>query len=728
MNHTITQTGVVVTSVLQIKIEGFSIAKANMKDYTDSFKSTCNIDGYDWEIRFLGDRDHPGLELVFLGESRTNLMAVLSVKVVTGDPRRYDESLPLKENKTMPKAFHRRLDRSLPIYIVPRDKEDGYFETCSTLTLECSVTVFREPAQAEGAMPVPSSNLTQHLGELLRSQAVGDVVFSVIGESFAAHKSVLAARSPVFMAEFFTERKEENSSQRVEVQDMDVTVFKAMLGFIYTDAVPELDEKSEAAATMAFAEKMLVAAVRYGLDRLKVMCERKLALAMDASTVASMLSLAAQQNCSWLKAQCVEFITGGSQENLDTVSATEGYRHLAASNPLMMTELLKAAHGKKCTCSCKTLPDISHQDKLRILRSTQAAPLPTVKHTFTQLSEGVQSLYLLKIDGFSVTKATIGNKTNCIKSRCNVDGYDLEIRFYPAYHDLRDSYYSAVQLAFLGKACTQGVEARLSGRLVQYQGSGVSPIECKPESKVFRQPSDCTSAIYIGKGRSRNSQPPASLTVECTITMFRDLKSIRLPTSDLHQQLDELFNSQIGADVMFTVSGESFLAHKNILAARSPVFKAEFYGEMEENTSCHVEIKDMEAQVFQAMLHFIYTDMVPREFDNQSETVDGTVMAEHLLVAADRYGLDRLKVMSEHRLSLSIGTETVASTLTLAEQFNCSHLKARCIEFISGGSSKQLDAVLETEGYRNLEVSSPSVLTEIIKATHRNKRSRTTDS
>lgn len=41
------------------------------------------------------------------------------------------------------------------------------------------------------------------------------------------------------------------------------------------------------------------------------------------------------------------------------------------------------------------------------------------KHTCTQLSEGVQSVYLLKIDDLSITKATIGNSKNCIKSRCS---------------------------------------------------------------------------------------------------------------------------------------------------------------------------------------------------------------------------------------------------------------------------------------------------------------------
>lgn len=159
------------------------------------------------------------------------------------------------------------------------------------------------------------------------------------------------------------------------------------------------------------------------------------------------------------------------------------------------------------------------------------------------------------------------------------------------------------------------------------------------------------------------------------------------------------------------------------------MFKAEFFGGMEEKASRRVEIKDMDAQVFMAMLCFIYADMVPDEFGNQpAEAVDQiTVMAQHLLVAADRYGLDRLKATSEQRLSHGIGIGTVASTLALAEQFNCAHLKAKCIEFISGGSSKNLDAVLATEGYRHFEASSPSVVTELLKAAHRNNRRRSTE-
>ena len=48
---------------------------------------------------------------------------------------------------------------------------------------------------------------------------------------------------------------------------------------------------------------------------------------------------------------------------------------------------------------------------------------------------------------------------------------------------------------------------------------------------------------------------------------------------------------------------------------------------------------------------------------------------QHLLVAADRYGLDRLRLMCEGKLCRGIDARTVATTLALAEQHRCAHLK-----------------------------------------------------
>ena len=65
------------------------------------------------------------------------------------------------------------------------------------------------------------------------------------------------------MAEFFGGMQEKTSG-RVEIQEMEPTVFAAMLGFIYTDAVPELDQKMEV-ATATLAQHLLAATDRFGL-------------------------------------------------------------------------------------------------------------------------------------------------------------------------------------------------------------------------------------------------------------------------------------------------------------------------------------------------------------------------------------------------------------------------------------------------------------------------------
>ncbi|XP_004980474.2 BTB/POZ and MATH domain-containing protein 2-like [Setaria italica] len=101
--------------------------------------------------------------------------------------------------------------------------------------------------------------------------------------------------------------------------------------------------------------------------------------------------------------------------------------------------------------------------------------------------------------------------------------------------------------------------------------------------------------------------------------------------SFLPKDLGRLLATKEGADVDFEVGGMVFAAHRCVLAARSPVSKADLFGPtMEENTS-YIRINDMNAETFQALLHYIYTDSLP---DMNDQEVGA--MAHHLLSAADR--------------------------------------------------------------------------------------------
>ena len=59
------------------------------------------------------------------------------------------------------------------------------------------------------------------------------------------------------------------------------------------------------------------------------------------------------------------------------------------------------------------------------------------------------------------------------------------------------------------------------------------------------------------------------------------------------------------------------------------------------------------------------------------------LMSQHLLAAADRYGLDRLRLLCEANLCEDVAINTVATTLALAEQHHCFQLKAVCLKFVA---------------------------------------------
>ncbi|KAK1648066.1 hypothetical protein QYE76_065871 [Lolium multiflorum] len=109
------------------------------------------------------------------------------------------------------------------------------------------------------------------------------------------------------------------------------------------------------------------------------------------------------------------------------------------------------------------------------------------------------------------------------------------------------------------------------------------------------------------------------------------------------------------------------------------------------------------------MLEFIYTDSWPLLVD-ADEAVE---MTQHLLVAADRYGLERLKLICEDMLCDRIDTSTVATTLTLAEQHGCRVLKQACIYFLQWVPGN-LKAVMASDGFQHLKASCPSLVKAII--------------
>jgi speckle-type POZ protein len=184
-----------------------------------------------------------------------------------------------------------------------------------------------------------------------------------------------------------------------------------------------------------------------------------------------------------------------------------------------------------------------------------------------------------------------------------------------------------------------------------------------------------------------------------------------MPPSNLSNDLGNLLTTGEEADVTFQVEGEDFSAHKIVLAMRSPVFKAELYGPMKGKTTRKITVQDMQPAVFSALLHFIYTDALPSMEDLDDD--ERKEMVKHLLVASDRYAVERLKMICEGILCKSLDVESVATMLALADQHQCSRLRDACVLFLK--SSGRMDDVVASPGYVHLKESSPAVLVDILE-------------
>ncbi|XP_015604186.1 speckle-type POZ protein isoform X2 [Cephus cinctus] len=205
--------------------------------------------------------------------------------------------------------------------------------------------------------------------------------------------------------------------------------------------------------------------------------------------------------------------------------------------------------------------------------------------------------------------------------------------------------------------------------------------------------------------------PDDKLTIFCEVSVVADSVNIsgqsntiqfKVPECRLPDDLGLLFENQKFSDVTLTVCGREFQAHKAILAARSPVFSAMFEHEMEERKQNRVDITDVDHEVLREMLRFIYT----------GKAANLEKMADDLLAAADKYALERLKVMCEEALCTSLAIENAADILILADLHSADQLKAQAIDFINTHATD----VMDTAGFKSMVNSHPHLIAEAFRA------------
>ncbi|XP_057319022.1 speckle-type POZ protein B-like [Microplitis mediator] len=201
--------------------------------------------------------------------------------------------------------------------------------------------------------------------------------------------------------------------------------------------------------------------------------------------------------------------------------------------------------------------------------------------------------------------------------------------------------------------------------------------------------------------------PNDTLTIGVELTVYEDYQSfpteflLETPQRKITDDLKELYDSKSNSDVILVVGNEKFNAHKLILSTRSPVFSAMFTHEMKEKRDSEVTIPDIDPEIFNKLLEFIYTDKITN--------LDAD--AAYLLEAADKYQLLNLKSLCEESLSKSVRIDNAIELMVLADMHNANQF----LEFIFKFIIKNSKDVIKTLEYGQLEKTRPLLLLKLIQ-------------
>lgn len=200
------------------------------------------------------------------------------------------------------------------------------------------------------------------------------------------------------------------------------------------------------------------------------------------------------------------------------------------------------------------------------------------------------------------------------------------------------------------------------------------------------------------------------IIIEAEIRQYVSPHTLFSPPSILRAHMRSLLHDSNSHDMTFAVEGHRFKAHRCIVDQSSHVLAVSEtdtdgntigVGDTQED----IVLNGIRATVFQEVLEFIYTD----EPTDMLVWDDDTLA---LLEAADRYKVERLKVLAEtHMCSADLPVDRVAELLSFAQYHNCPQLKETCLALWASNSTE----IMESSTWAFI-TKDPLLLTELISS------------
>ncbi|GBN00599.1 TD and POZ domain-containing protein 5 [Araneus ventricosus] len=146
-----------------------------------------------------------------------------------------------------------------------------------------------------------------------------------------------------------------------------------------------------------------------------------------------------------------------------------------------------------------------------------------------------------------------------------------------------------------------------------------------------------------------------------------------LPSTTLKEDLTSMYNERLFCDTKLRTDTETFPAHRNVLSARSPVFKKMFTTDMKEKAGECINVPDISSDTVRRMLQFLYTDCTG-DLEMQS--------ARDLYIASDKYDIASLKQRCSSFMNKNLCPANVCEVLVLADMHQDKNLESAAQEYV----------------------------------------------
>ena len=234
------------------------------------------------------------------------------------------------------------------------------------------------------------------------------------------------------------------------------------------------------------------------------------------------------------------------------------------------------------------------------------------------------------------------------------------------------------------------------------------------DNKVIVDKCDSFKQLHYGTPIGDNKHRITELKEESTHTLFCEIKvyfledPINEQVSSLgkyvnipnHITMQEAHEKELCTDIILVSNDKEFKVHKLIMKLNSPFFEARFKEHWEREDS-RVDMSDLESDILEALISFMYTGKVENICD----------IATRLWPAADKYGVDGLKMACEKVIIQGITPQNVIETMLLANTFNSSELKEACMKYWVRNPSD----IQKTEEWKTLKQEHVELRTEMLE-------------